>query len=105
MVKDKRESILATMRRVCSAYRKNSKQYLKARDNLLNEYERSVYCKLLNTIRDFYPDEDWKYIHHENLDLYKSREHAIDHLYRAWGGGVDYKNYKIVGKEAYFKAK
>jgi hypothetical protein len=89
----------------CSAYYTQSNEYLKAENNLLNEYEQTIYRRLLRAVKDFEPDPEWIFIHHENLDLYGSYDEAIKHLRKSWGGGVDFQNYIIIGKEAYFKSK
>ena len=100
------ETLINAMRRVCSAHRTRSKQFIKAETQDLNAYELRVYKRLIQTIKDFKPDTTWQYIHHENLNaFYDSRESALAHLQEAWGGGVDYINYKTIGKEAYFKRK
>ena len=98
------ETLINAMRRVCSAHRTRSKQFVKAETQDLNAYERRVYKRLIQTIKDFEPDTNWLYIHHENLNaFYDSEEQAIRHLQKAWGGGVDFQNYITIGKEAYFK--
>jgi len=100
------ESLADVMKRVSSAYRTKSDQYQKARDLVLNDYERNVYKNILNTIKTFEPDEKWNYPHHENPDFYGGDEaKMMQHLMKQWGGGVDYENRVKIGKEFYFPLK
>jgi hypothetical protein len=97
------EDLLSSMRRVSSAYRMKSKQYIKAATKDLNAFERRVYNKITALVEAFRPDPHWPYIHHENFELYRNKEVAIKHLRRAWGDCVDFKNCVQIGKEHYFR--
>ena len=97
------ESLLSAMQRVCSAHRANAPQYRKAKAHDFNAYEHKIYNRILIIINNFTPDKSWRYIHHENIDaFYNTEQQAITHLKKAWGVGIDYQNYKKIGKETYF---
>jgi hypothetical protein len=105
-VRRNRESLLDSMKRVCSAYRTNSKEYQKAKYKLLNAYEYRVYNEIRKAVRDFNSDDSWQYVHHENISaFYETKEIAIKHLKEQWGNSVDYVNTKKIGLETYFKRK
>jgi hypothetical protein len=96
------ETLTQSMKRVSSAYRKESPQYCKAIHGRLNDYEQRTFKKIILVIRSFRPDPSWPYIHHENLDLYANEQSAISHLRKSWGPAIDFEHCQQIGKEHYF---
>lgn len=96
------ESLTQTMKRVSSAYRTRSRQYRKAISGDLNAYEKKVYARIQAVVLGFKADPSWKYVYHENLRLYRSKEEAFRHLRKAWGNRVDFAGAVQMGREHYF---
>lgn len=112
------ETLIQNMKRVSSAYRTKSRQYRKCKGKDFNSLDWDAYNGIKDVVKNFKPDPDWPYIHHENMSIctdrtasgrrkcfYDSYDQAIAHLTKAWGTNVDFKLAKRIGKETYFPAK
>ena len=96
------ESFAETVERQSSAFQIKSNQYKKASTGNLNNFERKIEKRIIGTIKDFTPQKNWIYKHHESPHFYKDEAEMEQKLRESWGEQVDFKNKKRIGKEYYY---
>ncbi len=101
--KKKGETLEQSLKRQSCAYGFKSREYLKAKNNNLNEYEQKKYTKILKQVENFTPQGNWKYIKHESISFYNSFDEMIVKLRHKWGDSIDYKHSKLIEGQYYFK--
>lgn len=107
----KGESLVDAMKRVSSAYKTKSPQYIKAEKQQFNDFEKKRWKELQGFIAKFKTEKGWDRPHHESPDLkqYKGADGKVDlekmhkALDRAWGKDYDWDSRIKIGREFYFK--